>query len=96
MQGLMHVQMPSTEGAQAEMAAVCDGMPGDAPASLKWRISQRSGPNGKCVEVTRLPGGGIALRNPRDPQGSALVLTYAEMVALLAGARDGEFDSLVH
>jgi hypothetical protein len=77
------------------MTAVHNGMPGDALAGLTWQKSQRSGPNGNCVELARLPGGGIAVRNSRDPKGPALIFTYAEMVAFLAGARDGEFDGLV-
>jgi hypothetical protein len=36
----------------------------------------------------------VAVRNSRDPQGPALVYTRAEISALLAGAKDGEFDDL--
>lgn len=77
------------------MTAVHNGMPADALTGLTWQKSQRSGSAGNCVEVARLPGGGIAMRNSRDPKGPALVFTHAEMVAFLAGAQDGEFDGLV-
>lgn len=77
------------------MTAVYNGMPGDALAGLDWRKSQRSGPQGNCVELARLPEGGVAVRNSRDPKGPALVFTHAEMVAFLGGASDGEFDGMV-
>jgi len=47
------------------------------------------------VEVARLFGGEIAVRNSRDPYGPALVYTRAEIAAFLRGAKDGEFDDLV-
>jgi Domain of unknown function (DUF397) len=76
------------------MPAEYNGMPGDALKHLNWRKSQRSGPNGNCVELAPLPGGGVAMRNSRHKDGPALVFTDAEMTAFLAGARDGEFDNL--
>jgi hypothetical protein len=56
-----------------------------------WVKSSYSGPQGNCVEVAQLPGGEIALRNSRHPDGPALVFTGAEWDAFLCGARDGEF-----
>ena len=71
-------------------------MPASALPSLKWQKSGHSNPSGNCVEMAELPGGGgIAVRNSRDPDGPALIYTVDEIAAFLAGARDGEFDNLV-
>jgi len=47
------------------------------------------------VELAALPDGGVAMRNSRDPHGSALVYTRAELAAFVLGAKDGQFDDLV-
>jgi hypothetical protein len=60
-----------------------------------WQKSRQSNSQGNCVELARLPGGEIAMRNSRFPDGPALIYTRAEIQALLAGAKDGEFDHLV-
>ncbi|GKQ33841.1 DUF397 domain-containing protein [Streptomyces sp. A012304] len=61
----------------------------------RWIKSSHSGPEGDCVEMAVLDGGGVAMRNSRDPEGPALVYTPAEVAAFLAGAKDGEFDHLL-
>jgi len=62
---------------------------------VAWRKSTASNPNGDCVELARLPAGGVAVRNSRGPHGTALVYTRAEIVAFLRGAKAGEFDDLM-
>jgi len=63
-------------------------------AGLTWVKSRRSGPTGgNCVEVAFMPGGQIAMRNSRHPDGPALIFTRAEWVAFLGGALDGDFGS---
>ncbi len=41
----------------------------------RWIKSRHSNAEGNCVEVAALTGGGIAVRNSRDPDGPALVYT---------------------
>ncbi|MBD0707653.1 MULTISPECIES: DUF397 domain-containing protein [unclassified Streptomyces] len=60
-----------------------------------WQKSRHSNSQGSCVEFAKLPGGEVAVRNSRHPEGPALVYTPAEIEALLLGAKDGEFDHLV-
>jgi hypothetical protein len=75
-----------------------DGAHGPLAAQLRdaaWIKSSYSNGQGNCAEFARLPGGEIALRNSRFPEGPALVYTRAEVEALLLGAKDGEFDHLL-
>jgi hypothetical protein len=76
------VEQPIDNGARA------DSIPG-----VEWIKSARSNQSGNCVEVAQLPGGGVAVRNSRYPDGPALVYTQAEMAAFVEGAKDGDFDS---
>ncbi|WP_043224283.1 DUF397 domain-containing protein [Streptomyces sp. NRRL F-5193] len=72
-----------------------NGTPAGKIVGVRWMKSRHSAADGNCVEVAALPGGGVAFRNSRDPEGPALVYTPAEMAAFLAGAKDGEFDLLI-
>ncbi|MFY1675454.1 DUF397 domain-containing protein [Streptomyces sp. WMMC905] len=60
-----------------------------------WQKSRHSNSQGSCVEFARLPGGEVAMRNSRFPEGPALVYTRAEIEAMLLGVKDGEFDHLI-
>lgn len=77
------------------MTEIRNGVPATVLHGAAWRKSVHSGAQGNCVEVAALAGGGIAVRNSRDPQGPALIYTKAELAAFLAGAKDGEFDDLL-
>lgn len=71
-----------------------NGMPAAALTRVTWRKSTHSGCLGNCVEAAVLASGEVALRNSRDPHSPALIYSRNEMAAFLAGAKDGEFDSL--
>ncbi|WP_158884352.1 DUF397 domain-containing protein [Amycolatopsis anabasis] len=75
---------------------IVNGISAELLADVSWRKSRYSGAVGNCVEVAPLESGEIAVRNSRFPSGPALVYTRAEIAAFVAGAKDGEFDDLVH
>ncbi|MCF2527990.1 MULTISPECIES: DUF397 domain-containing protein [Streptomycetaceae] len=72
-----------------------NGMPAGSLHGVTWQKSRRSNSQGNCVEMAALPDGDIAVRNSRFPEGPALIYTRAEIVALILGAKDGDFDNLI-
>ncbi|WP_020669423.1 DUF397 domain-containing protein [Amycolatopsis nigrescens] len=77
------------------MERFVNGVSAELLTDAAWRKSKYSGALGNCVEVAPLPGGDIAMRNSRFPDGPALIYTRAEIAAFLAGAKDGEFDDVL-
>jgi hypothetical protein len=62
-------------------------------SGAEWRKSSySSGNGGQCVEVARNLADVVAVRDSKNPDGPALVLTPEQWLAFLSGARDGEFD----
>ncbi|MEU6578408.1 DUF397 domain-containing protein [Streptomyces sp. NPDC046805] len=76
------------------MAAVRNGVRASS-LNAQWIRTRHGGTEDDCLELAPLAGGGIAVRNSRDPDGPALVYTEAEVAAFLAGAKEGEFDHLL-
>lgn len=72
-----------------------NGMPAGHLRDVAWRKSSASNSQGACVEVASLDSGEFAVRNSRNPDGPALIYTRAEMAALIAGIKLGDFDDLV-
>lgn len=77
------------------MQHIDNGVRADSLTDVTWMKSRHSNPSGNCVEMALLPGGDVAVRNSRHPQGPALVYTEAEVRAFLAGVRDGDFDRVI-
>jgi hypothetical protein len=71
---------------------IYNGMPATDLPDLQWRLA---GSTDGGVEMARLPDGQVAVRNAADPRGPALIYTKAEIEALIGGAQDGDFDSLL-
>jgi hypothetical protein len=62
------------------------------PAQLraaKWRKSRHSNPSGNCVEMARLPGERVAVRDSHRPDGPALLFTQAAWEHFLRALREG-------
>lgn len=60
---------------------------------IQWRKSSASAGNGQCVEAAPV-GGGVAVRDSKDPTGPVLRFTPEEWQVFLVGAKAGEFDDL--
>jgi hypothetical protein len=58
----------------------------------EWRKSSHSGGSGgQCVEVARNLPGTVAVRDSKDPDGPALILTPQQWRAFTAGVAEGGF-----
>ena len=68
-------------------------MPSAALPSLlraaKWRKSSHSNPSGNCVEIARLPGQRVAVRDSWRPGGPALLFSQAAWEIFLRSLREG-------
>ena len=59
-----------------------------------WRKSSYSTAEGQCAEVAALPGGGVGVRDSKNPQGGALRLPSATWRTFLDAIKAGKFDRL--
>lgn len=74
---------------------IYNGIPATLLHGVQWQKSLRSNSQGNCVEMAQLPDGSVAVRNSRHPTGPALVYTKSEIKALILGAKQGDFDTLI-
>ncbi|WP_433193851.1 DUF397 domain-containing protein [Nocardia sp. CA-107356] len=61
-------------------------------SGVNWFKSSHSSGQTECVEVAWLDGGGIGVRDSKNPTGPALIFTPGEWDAFTAGVTDGEFN----
>ena len=69
-------------------------IPAIPAASSSWIKASLSFANGNCVELQPVVGGGVRIRDSKDPEGPVLIFTQDEWDAFSAGVKAGEFDSL--
>src|SRR5215467_10777666 len=71
-------------------------MPSAALPSLlraaEWRKSSHSNPSGNCVEIARLPGQRVAVRDSWRPDGPALLFSQAAWEVFLRSLREDASD----
>ena len=77
------------------MQDIHNGMSAADLAGATWRKSQRSNSQGACVELARIDTSTVAMRNSRDPQGTALIYPATAVRAMISALRSGDFDYLV-
>jgi hypothetical protein len=61
-------------------------------AQATWRKSRHSGQTQNCIEVADDLPGVVGVRDSKNPDGPALVLTPGAWRAFVAGVKSGEFD----
>ncbi|MFE5285049.1 DUF397 domain-containing protein [Nocardia sp. NPDC056611] len=57
-----------------------------------WFKSSKSGGGKECVEAAFLAGGGIGVRDSKDPGGAAHVFTAGQWDAFIGAVAAGRFD----
>ncbi len=60
-------------------------------SAARWRKARASGPEHNCVEIADLPGGGVAVRDSKNPQLTPLRYTAAEWSMFREALVSGEF-----
>ncbi|MEU0519356.1 DUF397 domain-containing protein [Streptosporangium sp. NPDC006007] len=61
--------------------------------TAQWRKSTLSGHDGSnCVEVATLSGGHRGIRDSKDPNGPALIITPDTWTTLLTAIKNGTLD----
>jgi hypothetical protein len=59
--------------------------------NARWVKSSYSGGNGgDCVELASLSGGGVAIRDSKDPSGPVLRITAGQWAAFRSGIKVGD------
>jgi Domain of unknown function (DUF397) len=78
-----------------DMQDIYNGISAAELSGAVWRKSERSNSQGACVELARLDSATVAMRNSRDPKGTALIYPASAVRAMVSALRAGEFDDLL-
>jgi hypothetical protein len=81
------MQMGASESS-VHHADIPNGIAADQLRTAIWRRSRRSNPTGCCVDLAELPGGRVAMRNSRHPDGPALIYSRSQIAAFVAAAKN--------
>ncbi len=60
-----------------------------------WSKPWSAGSDGGCVEIKKLGGGIVAVRQATDPDGPALICASSVIAEFVGGAKEGRADFLV-
>jgi Domain of unknown function (DUF397) len=77
------------------MQEIYNGISATQLEGAVWRKSERSNSQGACVELARLDSATVAMRNSRDPEGTALIYPAGAVRAMVSALRAGDFDDLL-
>jgi hypothetical protein len=77
------------------MQEIYNGISATLLDGAAWRKSERSNSQGACVELARLDSTTVAMRNSRDPKGTALIYPADAVRAMVSALRAGDFDDLL-
>jgi Domain of unknown function (DUF397) len=66
----------------------------DSDLTTGWVKASRSGARHDCVELAAMAGGGLAIRDSKNPDGPRLRFGPAAAGEFLTAAKNGEFDAL--
>jgi len=78
-----------------DMQDIYNGISATRLDGAVWRKSERSNSQGACVELARLDSSTVAMRNSRDPKGTALIYPADAVRAMVSALRAGDFDDLL-
>jgi hypothetical protein len=74
---------------------ITNGMPAPELGAVRWRKSARSNSQGNCVELARLDGGHVGVRDSKHPTGPALVFAEEEVARWIGDLKRGRYDHLL-
>jgi Domain of unknown function (DUF397) len=74
---------------------IVNGVPAPELGAVDWRKSARSNSQGNCVELARLGGRRVGMRDSKHPTGPALVFGADEIASWIGDLKAGHYDHLL-